>query len=615
MLAAVRRRWWLIGVLVIVGALAGTLLSGSSTPTYQAVAKLLVQPRTSANGISSSNDPERYIAGEVAFLDGTAVADKVAAKVPGSTAEALLGLVSIEHKTNTDVVDVIVRSQDAAFSQTVANVYAEVYIAESEARTTDSYKADIADIDQRLKDLSDKINAIEVERAKITPNSTNVADRTRDAQLFEQTSQYRSQYTQLLATQTNLQYASTLKSRSEVLQLAVLPTAPQSSSRLLLIGAGGFVGAVLAAVAAVAWAASSRWLLDGMQLEEILGAQVVGTLPRRRELAGGPRTAFERLPDATAAVIDQLCVRAEASAQGETDALAIAVVGAQRGAGVSTVALAMAGRFARNGARTVVIDADLADPAISRAFDATHDAGLPGLLARLAAARQEPPVPGAPAPLPPEAFPSRVFTPTSIEDVRILGVGAPVKARSLHRTNVDTVIAAASRGGVDVVVIDGGPLLDAATTVRLCQVVDVVVLVVPQKQQLIEPLGVINRLLGYRSGDLLPVLTAMKPKPAASVVAPSPSADDLAVIDELMEPSARWRARQDGRAATALAVPPRAAPPSSGPTPPARAAATSSLPPSPRLGAPPRRSRLLEEMRVDEIDEWVAREPEDRSGS
>lgn len=595
-IAAIRRRVWLVALLMLLGLVAGVSATSSKKPQYEATAELLVLSRTSAAGATTTSDPDRFIAGEVATLKGSGIADQVVAKVPGTSRPGLAENVRIEQKAKTDVVSIIVRSEFAQQAKDVANAYATTYVIDSEKRDSQGFNAEIDDIETQLKDLSDKISVIEVERAKLPPNSTNVADRTRDAQLFEQTSSYRAQYTQLLATQTSLRYSSKLKSRSEVLQLASLPTVAIAAPRSLFAAAGLFLGTVLGIVGAVVWANSSRRLLDVVQLDEILGVKSVGTLPRAKQLAAEPKTAFEKLPDKTAAIIDQLCVRAEASAQGETDALTIAVVGSQRGAGVTTVALGLAGRFARNGARTVVIDADLADPTISRSFQALDDAGIPGLLARLAAARKEPLRPGGPQPASPDSLPGRVFTPTSQPDVRVLGVGAPTKARSLHRTNVDLVIEASSRGGVDVVVIDGGPLLDSASTVRLCQVVDVVVLVVPVSRQQIEPLGVIHRLLGYRSGDLLPVATRLMPKAdaRAKVVANNDGGD----VDDILEAATRWAnrgqrgpvgawssaARLDGGAT-------RPAPPTRPVTSPVNGEserlAAAAMPPSPRLGAPP----------------------------
>lgn len=618
MIVALRRRLWLVVLLGVLGFLAGVGMTSSKAPQYEATSELLVLPGTSSYGATTTSDPDRFIAGEVAALKGSDIADQVVAKVPGTTRPLLAQIVRIEQKAKTDVVTIVVKAATPKAAQDIANAYARTYVEDAAKRDSDSYAQELADIEGQLKDLSDKVAAIEVERAKIPPNSTNVTDRTRDAQLFEQTSALRAQYTALLGTQNNLRYSSKLKSRSEVLQLASLPTTPLAAPRSIYAAAGGFLGVVMGMVAAVAWANSSKRLLDIVQLEEIIGAKAVGTLPLAKELAAEPKIAFEKLPDRTAAIIDQLCVRAEASAQGETDALTIAVVGTRRGVGATTVTLGLAGRFARNGARTVVIDADLADPTISRSFNAMDDAGIPGLLARLAAARKEPLPPGAPAPVPPESLPSRVFTPTSLPDVRVLGVGAPTKARSLHRTNVDVVIDASSRGGVDVVVIDGGPLLDSASTVRLCQVVDVVVLVVPVQQQLIEPLGVIKRLLGYRSGDLL--LLATKVKPGADVRPRSATATADSEVDDIIEAATRWNGRRadadppvplgNGVVTVATDAPglaPRPTPPSSAPRPPRDATGgglAPRVPESPRLGAPPTRREWLTSL--DDDDDWTA---------
>ena len=629
-IAALRRRLWFVVLVMLVGLVGGAAFTSSKKAQFEASAELLIQPRSSAAGVTNTSDPDRFVAGEVASLKGSSIADRVVEKVPGTSRSMLAATVRVEQKAKTDVVGIIVRADDPLVAQQVANAYVTIYIASSEARNSEGYNAEIDEIGAKLKDLSDKINVIETERAKLPLNSTSVLDRTRDAQLFEQTSSLRAQYTQLIATQTTLQYSSKLKSRSEVLQLATLPTAPIVTSRVLLAGAGLFFGTTLGVVAAVAWANASRRLLDVVQLEEILGAKAVGTLPLAKDLASGPRAAFENLPDKTAAIIDQLCVRSEASAQGETDALTIAIVGSRRGAGVTTVALAMAGRFARNGARAVVIDGDLADPAISRSFQALDDAGIPGLLARLAAARKEPLAPGAPPPVLPDSLPARVFTPTSLPDVRVLGVGAPTKARSLHRTNVDVVIEAAARGGVDVVLIDGGPLLDSASTVRLCQVVDVVVLVVPVNHQQIEPLGVINRLLGYRSGDLLPVATRLKPRVSAR---PKPGANSEATeVDDIIEAATRWGAREaatrwgardarDARTPAIRVAAERLEQPEAHPVPVSSVAphapapinrghsgrSAGPVPASPRLGAPPsRRTQLDVDFDLFEDDAPVA---------
>ena len=106
----------------------------------------------------------------------------------------------------------------------------------------------------------------------------------------------------------------------------------------------------------------------------------------------------------------------------------------------------------------------------------------------------------------------------------------------------------------------------------------VVVLVVPTNDQLIEPLGVINRLLSYRSGDLLPVATKLRAKAAARPNAPQDTADTNDV-DDILEAATTWRPEDgNGRRPTAAAAAGSrvAAPPAEPP-----------MPASPRLGAPP----------------------------
>ena len=82
-----------------------------------------------------------------------------------------------------------------------------------------------------------------------------------------------------------------------------------------------------------------------------------------------------------------------------------------------------------------------------------------------------------------------------------------VVAMSLRRQNVPHLLEKASgNSNVHVVVIDGGPMLDAASTVQLCQLVDVVVLAVPPRTW--GSGSVTSRAAGESAGEVPPVLTA-----------------------------------------------------------------------------------------------------------
>ena len=92
--------------------------------------------------------------------------------------------------------------------------------------------------------------------------------------------------------------------------------------------------------------------------------------------------------------------------------------------------------------------------------------------------------------------------------MKILGLGPKAGRQALRRSDVAWVLAGASQNA-NVIVVDGGALLDAASTVQLTREVDAVVLAIPMDHQEADELRVINEQLeGVRAGKrLLPVIT------------------------------------------------------------------------------------------------------------
>ena len=303
-------------------------------------------------------------------------------------------------------------------------------------------------------------------------------------------------YTRLSDTLKELELDAKLRVTSYVVQRATLPTFAETSSSKTLVAAGILGGAALGLIATVIWARLSPMVLDERHAETILGRPVVGSFPRFRSLARSRRNALEALPRQAVRFVDELCVHAEANAE-IGKALTVAVVGTERAAAATTIALAMAGRYGANGSSVVLIDADTRRPEISALYNARG--GIPELLANVMA----------------EAWGTAIrrgrfdpFTPTPVGEVSVLGLGDKSAAMSLRRQNVPALLdAAAGDSNVHVVVIDGGPMLDAASTVQLCQLVDAVVLAVPLKHQRIEGLVTVAAQLENRRGELLPVIT------------------------------------------------------------------------------------------------------------
>jgi hypothetical protein len=92
-------------------------------------------------------------------------------------------------------------------------------------------------------------------------------------------------------------------------------------------------------------------------------------------------------------------------------------------------------------------------------------------------------------------------------EVSVLGLGSNRGAASLRRDTVASVLEAARRKA-QIVVIDGGPALDLASTLQLTALADAVVLAIPLSRQKNDALADLSRQLGEVRDRLLPVVTS-----------------------------------------------------------------------------------------------------------
>ena len=499
---------------MVLGAIVGIGLRPSGAALYKTNAVLLISPPQNAlGGTVFLNDPDRYVLSQVSALQSTSIGERVASKLSGETTDSIMRSISIQQRPKTDIVDVIAQSPNAERSQAIANAYAEQYISDLRTRAGSAQGPEQADIDTQLASLATKLTDLEKKLVPVAaptvkdPTATLPPDPTATA---ERETVLR-QYEKLLDTKSQLDLNSKLKVTSEIIQPALLPKYPNAKGGKVLAGIGIFGGLVLGFAAALIAARFSRMVSDDSQIEDLVGQPVAGHVPTIAKFPGPRPEALVALPPRVESLVDQLCVRAEANAA--TDGtLRVAVISTQRGAGASTLAVTMAGRFARGGASVVLVDADQLDPTLSTTFRTGGDAGIPSVLARVA---DEPEGrtgngsggSGSGNGRRMGAGPRSIFTTTSLPELRVLGLGPKPDVPVLRRANVNQLIERLS-GEAQVLVIDGGCVLDAATTVQLAQHVDAIVLAIPSRGQRMSSLEVVARQLRGHEGELLPVVNA-----------------------------------------------------------------------------------------------------------
>ncbi len=506
---ALRRYFWLPLIGALIGLVIPSLLLEDNVEEYESTAVLLVSPPSeSALRVSFSGDPDRFVIGQLSVLQAEGTAERVAAQVGlGLDTDSVAAATVITQVPRTEIVQITVTTADPSLSQSIADTYIDVYLTILRSQVAGSQQPDLERIDAELEQIKSDIEDIDTLIQAVMVNFLPSGEPLPEGQTFppipdlaqvapnlaSQREILLAEFDQTLTTRTRYELNAQLLVTSQVIQGGNLPDEPLPRSDGYLVVAGGVAGLGLGVVLALLLARISPRVLSRPHAEQLLRHAFVAEIPRERSFGRDRRAALEALPANLVPSIDALCVRAEANAKAG-EPLTVVVVGTERSAGSTTLAMAMANRYAAMGSQTLLIDGDARDPELTHLF-ASGSPGLAGLLAlttgRLASSTK----PGAG--LDP-------FSQSGVPGLSVVGVGAKSDATVLRRQNVPDIIAKAV-GFAHVVVFDGGPLLDSASTMQLASMVDVVVVSVPLRRQASATLDVVGRQLATGGAAVLPV--------------------------------------------------------------------------------------------------------------
>ncbi|MFV0523923.1 MAG: hypothetical protein ACK5RL_05435 [Acidimicrobiales bacterium] len=503
-ISALRRRIWLVTLCALLGALPGLRADPGASNSYSSTATLSIQAPTRANVNLFSADPDRYVVSQLAVLNNSVLREAVAEQVTEATDEEvgtgmLAEVVEIEQIPETDNVEITATTDDPALSQAIAQTYGESYVRG--LATTDDDETARQDLDARIATLEGELAAVDAQlREAMTPYLPRANDPTPDPiplpdvvdpGAVSRRQVISAELIQLKSNRVELDAESRLRVNTQIVAPAPLPAEPDMSRGNLLLVGGLIGGGLIGVVVALLWARFSTKVLDEGTASDIIGVPVTAELAHYRSIARNQLAAFQALPRSAVPVVDQLCVRAEAMAE-INRSLTVLVTGTMRSAGATTLALAMAERFAAGGASVVLVDADVRDPRVTALFNATSDGGVPAVISGGVGAV--------------DARGHSAFTRTMDPAVAVLGLGPNRGSAALRRDTVPDLLDACRRKA-EIVVVDGGPVLDLASTIQVATLADAVVLAVPLTRQKADALGDLARQLEPVSRKLLPVVT------------------------------------------------------------------------------------------------------------
>jgi capsular exopolysaccharide synthesis family protein len=390
-----RRRTVVIGTVVAVVAVA-LAVSLLQTPVYEASAEILLQSRRSEEIFSP--DAERSVRAEparveteIGVMKSRSVREAVAKQL-GRPVE-----VTIQAQGQTDLVTISAENTEPAEAASIAQTYAEVYIATRRTLLIQDLETAITEVQGQIADIEDQLDESEQRladfdaQASALPVAERLALESERAQLEQEISERRenveTRRSSYLDQLDELELASRLTQTggAQIVSEAVEPTSPVRPTPLR----NGVLALVVGLMLGVGLAFLREYLDDTIKTKDELqqaagGLPVLGLIPRvaawkDREVAQVVSISEPR--SAAAEAYRSLRTSVQFVGLGRDEPVrAIQLTSPNASEGKTTTLANLAVALAGAGQRVIVVCADLRRPRVHDFFGLANDVGFTSVL-------------------------------------------------------------------------------------------------------------------------------------------------------------------------------------------------------------------------------------------
>ncbi len=376
--AILRRRWWIIALCILLGALGGFGLSLVQSKVYDASTLVVVKDTSLSD--SSQQAGSRTNSGinldtEAQLAKSQAVADQAKAMLKSSTSVyQLTQAVTVSVPANTQLLSISFSAATPKAAQAGSHAFAVAYLANRGVQAQNELNAQVASLKKQRAALDAQLVTVS---AQIAALPTNAPQRQSAAAnqgiLSNQISALANRLSPLLATSVNPGYISTD---------ALLPSQPSSPNKLLDIGSGLFAGLLIGLALALLVDRRDRRLHNAGEVRALDGLPVLLELTRGKlptAVAGRSTPLGQHFGRLRNGVLSTLAMPADVARGEQTRSHVVLMLGASPGAATGVVAANLCAALARPGHPVTLLCTDPQSPSPAL-LGVTGDRGLSDLL-------------------------------------------------------------------------------------------------------------------------------------------------------------------------------------------------------------------------------------------
>jgi capsular exopolysaccharide synthesis family protein len=368
------RVWTVLAMATIVAAIAGAYIA-LRPPMYFAQAKVIVDPLvnpaiTGSVGNPTAYQPDMVVESEIvsSITIARAVRDDLNLS---SSPEELAATVRVEPVRDAAVMYIGYLASQPETAATIANSFAEQYLANRQQKIIEQVEAAIAPLEEERDALAEEAGRVE---AQIEASD----DPEEIGRLQGQLEGLRAEIAQYGTDIAEIRGNSSTSTGGSIVQFASAPREPSGPSIVLASILGFIVGAIIGAGLAILLGLRANRVGGRDELAEFIGAPVMGVIPTVDDWSSREKAELVTRdhPGSPAAEAYRTLATNIRFLRSQRAVGVVVVTSALPGEGKSATTANLAVVLAETGVRTLLIDTDLRRPRAERFLGVPNGAGL-----------------------------------------------------------------------------------------------------------------------------------------------------------------------------------------------------------------------------------------------